>query len=152
MINMKKVLSAYLTYVLVISGFLIGVSLRDFVRQFEKSNENSETTPFNKSAAGRLGFLEYSNSKPSERIETTGFNKSAAESLGFLEYSNSKPSERIETTGFNRKFGISGIYRLQMGKEKEHPRMAIKPTAWTAEWNRKGLFPEQLGVNVVISE
>ena len=101
MINMKSLLSAYLTYVLVISGFLIGVSLKDFVRQFEKSNENSETTPFNNSAAGRLGFLEHSNSNARERVETTGFNKSAAESFGFLEYTYSKPSERIETTGFN---------------------------------------------------
>jgi len=40
---MKKLSSNSLTYILVILGFLIGVSLRDFIRQFEKSNEKIET-------------------------------------------------------------------------------------------------------------
>jgi FkbM family methyltransferase len=43
MTNMRKLSSNSLTYILVVLGFLVGVSLRDFVGQFEKSNEKIET-------------------------------------------------------------------------------------------------------------
>ena len=43
MVSMKKLSSNSLTCILVILGFLVGVSLRDFVGQFEKSNKKIET-------------------------------------------------------------------------------------------------------------
>ena len=43
MTAMKKFWAVYPTWAFVICGFLIGVSLRDFIRQFEKSNEKIET-------------------------------------------------------------------------------------------------------------
>jgi len=42
MVSMKNVLSRSTTYVFVVLGFLIGLSLRDFVKQFERTNKNVE--------------------------------------------------------------------------------------------------------------
>ena len=111
---MKPVLSKYLTCVLVIFGFLVGVALRDFIGRFEQSNTaraptrpsksaaarlgfpgssaaKSQGAPAsNHSAAGRLGVPGASVAKSQGRIATTGFYQSAAESFGFLEYPASK--------------------------------------------------------------
>ena len=104
---MKPVLSKYLTCVLVIFGFLVGVALRDFIGRFEQSNAARAPTRSNKSAAARLGFpgsAPASNHSAPGRlglpgasaarsrgvVAATGFDKSTAESFGFLEYPASK--------------------------------------------------------------
>ena len=101
---MKPVLSKYLTCILVIFGFLVGVALRDFIGRFEQSNAARAPPRPSKSAAARLGSAPASNHSAAGRlglpgasaarsrgaVAATGFTQSAAESFGFLEYPASK--------------------------------------------------------------
>jgi len=103
MTSMKGALSRYLTYVLVVFGFLIGLSLRDLIGQFEKSKIR-ETTQL---VAGRFRNLDYSNSESSEKIQATAFDRSTAANVGLPASSTSQSIEMIRTTVFDKSMAES---------------------------------------------
>ena len=100
MVFMKKMLSRSTTYVFVILGFLIGVSLRDFVEQFGKTNKSTEKSFVRRSGNSSEAAVVHKNSALLKKEFTTSDTKWKMQ----MQY-RGKQTKQLSTVGYYSQVG-----------------------------------------------